>query len=96
MASGGYPNSYEKGFPITGLHEAEALPEVVVFQAGTVERDGELLTAGGRVLGVTAVGESLAEALERAYAGIRKISFRNMYYRKDIGAQTLTDDHESA
>jgi len=84
-ASGGYPGSYTNGHKITGLDEAEKIPGVVVFHAGTALVDGDVLTAGGRVLGVTATGKDLPEALKRAYEGISKIRFEGMYYRKDIG-----------
>lgn len=88
-ASGGYPGSYTNGHKITGLDEAEKVPEVVVFHAGTALADGDILTNGGRVLGVTATGDSLKEALARAYEGIGKIRFEGMYYRKDIGWRAL-------
>jgi phosphoribosylamine--glycine ligase len=84
-ASGGYPGSYTNGHKITGLDEAERVPGVVVFHAGTALVDGEVMTAGGRVLAVTATGKDLPEALKRAYEGIGKISFEGMYFRKDIG-----------
>ncbi len=86
LASGGYPNRYEKGHPITGLDAAAALPGVALFHAGT-RRDatGQLLTDGGRVLGVTAVGDSLEQALTRAYAAAAQIQFKDMHYRRDIG-----------
>ncbi len=84
-ASGGYPGSYTNGHKITGLDEAEKVPGVVVFHAGTTLVDRDVLTAGGRVLGVTATGNDLPEALKRAYEAIGKIGFEGMYYRKDIG-----------
>jgi len=85
MASGGYPQKYETGYEITGIRDAESDPDVIVFHAGTKIQDGKYLTAGGRVLGVTAVSGGLDEAMEKAYAGVQKIYFRNMHYRKDIG-----------
>lgn len=88
LASGDYPDAYAKGFPIKGVAEAGRLPGVVVFHAGTVF-DGELKTAGGRVLGVTAIGKTLRAALDRAYEAARFISFPGMYYRRDIGAKAL-------
>jgi phosphoribosylamine--glycine ligase len=92
MASGGYPGSYEKGAAITGIDEAEKLSDVVVFHAGT-KRDGDrLVTAGGRVLGVTAVGADLAAAIDRAYAAAGRITWDGAYYRKDIGAKGLRYD----
>lgn len=91
LASGGYPNRYEKGHPITGLDAAAALPGVALFHAGT-RRDatGQLLTDGGRVLGVTAVGDSLKQALAQAYAAVAQIQFKDMHYRRDIGGQART------
>ncbi|MGC9599397.1 MAG: phosphoribosylamine--glycine ligase [Minisyncoccia bacterium] len=89
MASGGYPGVYKKGFPITGIREAEKLEGVIVFHAGTKLADGGLVTSGGRVLGVSALGPTLAEALRKAYVGAEKIKFEGMYYRKDIGAKAL-------
>lgn len=85
LAAGGYPESYRKGDVITGIDEANKQEGVVVFQAGTVIEDGKLVTSGGRVLNVTAVGDSLQQALDRAYAAIDLIHFEGMYYRKDIG-----------
>jgi phosphoribosylamine--glycine ligase/phosphoribosylformylglycinamidine cyclo-ligase len=86
LASGGYPHRYEKGHPITGLDAAAALPGVALFHAGTRrEATGQLLTDGGRVLGVTAVGDSLEQALARAYAAAAQIQFKDMHYRRDIG-----------
>ena len=85
MASKGYPVSYEKGYEIT-------IPEDLadsVYVAGAAQKDGHLVTHGGRVLGVTAVGDSLAEAIDRAYAQVEKIHFDNAYYRRDIGARAL-------
>lgn len=82
-ASGGYPRTYEKGKVITGITEAEAYG-VTVFHAGT-KLNRELITDGGRVLNVTAVGENFGQALRLAYAGIEKINFEGMYYRRDIG-----------
>jgi phosphoribosylamine--glycine ligase len=88
LASGGYPGDYQKGKPITGLVEAGQLAGVTVFHAGTrLEGEGQLVTAGGRVLNVTGVGSTLAEALARAYAGVKRIEFEGMHYRTDIGAK---------
>lgn len=89
LASGGYPGSYRNGFPITGTTEAEALPGVQVLHAGTKRKDGFLVTAGGRVLGVTGRGASLKEALDIAYMGVSKIRFEGMHFRKDIGKKGL-------
>jgi len=86
LASGGYPGKYKKKeIPIFGISEAEKVSGVVIFHAGTMYSD-QLRTSGGRVLGVTAVGETLQEALDRAYEAIRHIKFKGMQYRKDIGA----------
>jgi phosphoribosylamine--glycine ligase len=85
LASEGYPGSYAKGLPITGIEEAEAQPDIVVFHAGTAVKDGQLVTAGGRVLNVTATGASLDEALNKAYAAAKLIHFDGVFYRADIG-----------
>ncbi len=89
MASGGYPGVYKRGLPIAGISEAEKREDVIVFHAGTKLADGGLVTSGGRVLGVSATGSTLAEALRKAYAGVEKIKFEGMYYRKDIGTKAL-------
>ncbi len=89
MASGGYPGSYESGKEISGIAEAEADPEVLVFHAGTKRADGRLVTAGGRVLGVTALGADLRAARERAYAAVAKIQFEGAAFRRDIAAKGL-------
>jgi len=83
LASGGYPLGYKKGYPISGLEEAGR--SAVVFHAGTAEKDGQLVTSGGRVLGVTALGDTLEGAIANAYAAARPISFRDMHFRTDIG-----------
>ena len=85
IASGGYPGKYPTGLPIRGVAAAEARPGVQVFHAGTATKNGTLVTAGGRVLGVTAVAESIDAAIAAAYAGVREISFEGMHYRTDIG-----------
>lgn len=85
MASGGYPGSYDKGLPISGLNDGGQLDGVTVYHAGTALKDGVFLTNGGRVLGVTAVGENLESALEKAYDGVKKIHFDKAHYRTDIG-----------
>jgi phosphoribosylamine--glycine ligase len=89
MASEGYPGSYAKGFPIRGLDDAEKLPDVKVFHAGTAVRDGEVVTAGGRVLGVTAVGESIAKAKYNAYRAVKCIRWPGAWCRKDISDKAL-------
>jgi phosphoribosylamine--glycine ligase len=88
-SSGGYPGSYKSGLPITGLSAADKVPGVEVFHAGTALKDGQMLTAGGRVLGVTAAADSLHEALARAYQAMAEIQFEGMYYRRDIGHRAL-------
>lgn len=85
MASGGYPKEYKTGYEISGLADAERDANVVVFHAGTKREDGKYYTAGGRVLGVTAMESNLDEAIKKAYEGVGKIQFQNMHYRKDIG-----------
>ena len=85
MASGGYPVKYQSGYEITGLDEKGQAEGVTVYHAGTKLVDGKFVTAGGRVLGVTATGKTLDEALSRAYAGVEKIHFTDVHYRKDIG-----------
>ncbi len=89
MASGGYPGDYEKGKKITGLDEAGKLEDVVVFHAGTAEKDGEIVTAGGRVLGVTALGETIADAKARAYEAVNVIDFEGAYCRGDIADKAM-------
>ena len=89
LASGGYPESYQNGYPISGLDKAGALLDTVVFHAGTKISDGSVVTAGGRVLGVTASGKDIAEAQERAYKAVSLISFTDMQYRKDIAWRAL-------
>lgn len=96
VASGGYPDEYKKGLPITGIEEAEKIPGVVVFHAGTKSENGQLVTNGGRVLGVSGVGATLKEALDRAYAGVDKIQFEGKYFRRDIGAKALNFAQASA
>ena len=86
MASEGYPAAYEKGFEIT----ADKLPDNTdIFIAGAKPENGRLLTSGGRVLGVTAVSENLETAIDDAYAAVKKVHFKNSYYRKDIGSRAL-------
>ncbi len=90
MASQGYPGRYAKGRPIKGLDQAAALPGVTVFHAGTtLAENDEVVTSGGRVLGVTALGKDLPEAVERAYAAVDAIDFEGAQYRRDIAARAL-------
>ncbi|HEX9860991.1 MAG TPA: phosphoribosylamine--glycine ligase [Nitrospirota bacterium] len=88
-AAKGYPGSYEKGTPIAGLDEAGTVPDTVVFHAGTADRNDHVVTNGGRVLGVTAIGPTVADAIDRAYLSMSRIHFDGMHYRKDIGARAL-------
>lgn len=89
MASGGYPESYETGKVITGLAEADAQENTVVFHAGTKNAAGSIVTAGGRVLGVTAVDDNIRAARDRAYAAVENIKFDGAFYRKDIAWRAL-------
>jgi phosphoribosylamine--glycine ligase len=88
-SSCGYPGSYKIGLPITGLDAAAKVPDVEVFHSGSSLLDGQVLTGGGRVLGVTAAAASLEEALARAYEAMALIHFDGMYYRRDIGHRAL-------
>jgi len=89
MASGGYPKSYEKGYPISGIADADKLDGVKVFHAGTETRDGETVNTGGRVLGVTACAETLEETIKLAYDAVDKIKWQDVHFRTDIGAKAL-------
>jgi phosphoribosylamine--glycine ligase len=88
-SSAGYPGSYPTGLPIHGLSAAARVPGVQVFHSGTSLVDNQIVTAGGRVLGVTAVADSLQSALDRAYQALGEIQFDGIYYRKDIGHRAL-------
>lgn len=89
MASGGYPGNYAKGKPITGLNETAVLKDVVVFHAGTALKDGMVVTSGGRVLGVTALGRDLPAAVKRAYEAVDCIRFEGCQFRKDIAQKAF-------
>ncbi len=89
MASGGYPVKYEKGKVIGGLESAGAMENVIVFHAGTARDGGNVITSGGRVLGVTALGSDIADAIKTAYEAVGKISFEKAYFRRDIGHRAL-------
>jgi len=89
MASEGYPGSYQKGHVIEGIDEADAMDKVKVFHAGTTLQDGQVVNSGGRVLGVTALGETVAAAQERAYAAIEKIHWQGAWYRSDIADKAI-------
>jgi phosphoribosylamine--glycine ligase len=90
LASAGYPGSYEKGKVITGLDAACKLPKVTVFHAGTALQDGVIVTSGGRVLSVTAIGDTIDEAAARAYEAVAKIEFEGKQHRHDIGWRART------
>ena len=89
MASKGYPGGYEKGFSITGIEATKGLNKVQVFHAGTSKKHGRLVSSGGRVLGVTALGKTIQDAQSNAYAAVQKISFEGAHYRRDIGAKAI-------
>ena len=89
MAAQGYPGPYEKGKEITGIETAEALEDIEIFHAGTITKEGKIFTNGGRVLGVTSLGGDIAQAIERAYEGVKKIFWDGAYYRADIGQKAL-------
>ncbi len=89
MASGGYPGDYEKGKVIRGLDEVSRMKDLFVFHAGTALKDGQVVTSGGRVLGVTGVGEGIERAIDRTYEAVKRISWEGVHYRKDIGFKAL-------
>ena len=89
MASGGYPAAYKKGFEITGLETVLTMEDVFVFHAGTALQDGHIVNNGGRVLGVTGLGDTVAEAIESAYSAVDKIHWHDVHFRKDIGQKAL-------
>jgi phosphoribosylamine--glycine ligase len=94
MASGGYPGDYEKGKKITGLEEARQIEDVIVFHAGTKDINGDILTNGGRVLGVTALGDTIRQAKQGAYRAVDKIKFDGAYYRRDIADKAIKVSRE--
>lgn len=87
LASGGYPESYQKGYEITGLEDAKKAHNILVFHAGTALKDGKFVTNGGRVLGITGIGKDLDEAIKIAYEGVKLVDFKDKHYRKDIGVK---------
>jgi len=89
MSSGGYPGTYETGKEITGLAEAEKMKDTVVFHAGTKVSVEKVVTAGGRVLGVTSLGNGLEKAIDQAYKAVDKIKFERCFCRRDIGAKAF-------
>jgi len=90
LASGGYPGSFEKGKVIQGLPRAEKQEGVTLFHAGTQQENGDYVTSGGRVLGVTAVRSTLAEAIAQSYRAVSEIHFDQMHFRRDIGGKALS------
>jgi len=90
MASEGYPGDYEKGKPIRGLEDAAALDDVKVFHAGTTTSDGQVLTSGGRVLGVTALGDTISAAKLQAYRAVKCIRWDGAWCRKDIADKAIS------
>lgn len=89
LASGGYPATFAKGLPISGLEAAAQIDDLMVFHAGTSLENGQIVNNGGRVLGVTGLGRTVQEAIDKAYQGVAVISWENFHYRKDIGARAL-------
>jgi phosphoribosylamine--glycine ligase len=94
LASGGYPGKYETGKPISGLDHAAKLEDVQIFHAGTRCANGEVKTAGGRVLGVTALGSTIEEARERVYDAVSRIHFENCHYRRDVALSAVAANIE--
>ena len=89
MASNGYPGDYQRGKAINGLNQVSQMEGVFVFHAGTALKDGQIITNGGRVLGVTGLGEDIPRAIERTYQAVKKISWDGVYYRTDIGQKAI-------
>ena len=89
MASKGYPGEYEKGKIIEGLEEVSRMKDIFVFHAGTDLKDSKIVTNGGRVIGVTGLGEDIPRAIERTYQAVRMISWGGVHYRTDIGQKAL-------
>jgi phosphoribosylamine--glycine ligase len=89
MAAGGYPEKYKKGLPITGIDKANRMRDVVVFHAGTALDGKKIISSGGRVLGVTALGDSVELAIQKAYQAVAKINWSKVHYRTDIGKKAL-------
>jgi phosphoribosylamine--glycine ligase len=89
LAARGYPDQVETGSPVRGLETLHGDTDVIVFHAATARRDGEVVTVGGRVLGITALAPGLEQAIQRAYDAVGKLSFDGMQYRRDIGRKAL-------
>ena len=94
VASGGYPGKYQKGKVISGLERLEKMKNMIAFHAGTKFQDNQVITSGGRVLGITAWDETISKAKERAYKGVKEIYFEDMYYRKDIAAKAIKEKNK--
>jgi len=92
MASKGYPGNYDKGKVIEGLEDVERMKDVFVFHAATASDEGRVVTSGGRVLGVTGLGESIPEAIRTTYQAVKKITWDGVHYRTDIGKKALPID----
>ena len=90
LVSGGYPQAYKKGYPISGIpltsHPSPLTSDTIVFHSGTALKDGEVVTAGGRVIAVSSYGKDKAEALQKSFEEAQKIQFTDKYFRRDIGA----------
>lgn len=89
MAMRGYPDTYEKGMEIKGLEDIKKLENLMVFHAGTIKNDGKISTNGGRVLGITSLGKDIKDAIDKAYKGVNLISWKGVYYRRDIGKKAI-------
>jgi len=87
LVSGGYPQAYKKGYPISGLDEVESS---IVFHSGTAQKDGQVVTAGGRVIAVSSYGVTIDEALKKSMSEAQKVSFTDKYFRRDIGFEFLS------
>jgi len=94
VASGGYPGKYQKGKVISGLERLEKMKNIIAFHAGTKLQDNQVITSGGRVLGITAWDETISKAKERAYMAVKEIYFEDMYYRKDIAAKAIKEKNK--
>ena len=94
MAAKGYPKNYKKGLTISGLDKAAEIPDTVVFHAGTKKSGNKVLTSGGRVLGVTSLGDSISGAIDQAYSAVECINWKVVHYRKDIGMKALGHHHK--
>jgi phosphoribosylamine--glycine ligase len=94
VASGGYPEKYQKGKVINGLERLEKMKDIIAFHAGTKFQEGRVVTSGGRVLGITAWDETISKAKEKAYKALKEIYFEDMYYRKDIAAKAIKEKNK--